>query len=287
MEKAPTQTESPKTDQASNPGQFIRFLGTAGTRFVMLSQIRASGGIWFSYGTCRGVVDPGPGSLVRICKSNPALSPLNINTLVLTHRHIDHSSDMNVLSEGMTLRSPAKKGQVLVTRDAVEGPEPVLLPYFAKKIESIHFHEDKRRTRLDPDVTVESVLHRHHGVECHGLIFRGRGLPTWGLISDTRALPSFPKRYAECRMLIVNTTLYHPWSKLDHFSASEVVSLLEIIHPELVLITHFGPSLLDAGPERVARRLSTARTRVIAASDGMTVDMNGLTVIDDPQEGGR
>ncbi|HAP31749.1 MAG TPA: hypothetical protein DCQ14_01645 [Firmicutes bacterium] len=42
---------------------FIKFLGTAGARFVVSRQLRASGGIWFALGGEQILVDPGPGSL--------------------------------------------------------------------------------------------------------------------------------------------------------------------------------------------------------------------------------
>lgn len=277
MKKTPTLIGSVNhTASAQNPNHFIRFLGTAGTRFIMLSQKRSSGGIWFSYGKCQGVIDPGPGSLVQICSAEPPLSPLDINTLILTHRHIDHSSDLNVLCEGMTLRAHAKKGQVLLTRDSVGGRDAVLLDYFAKKVEHIRLHEDGHMTALSDDVMVESVWHKHHGVECFGLIFRGQGLPTWGVISDTRALPHFAKRYEPCKMLIVNMTLPYPWGKLDHISIPEVSSLLQVLRPELLLLTHLGQAILDREPEKIAARLTTKNTRAVAAEDGMIVDLETL-----------
>ena len=94
------------------PENFIHFLGTAGTRFMMLSQRRSTGGIWFSYGGTIGVIDPGPGSLVKICEASPTLSPIDINTLILTHRHVDHSSDINALAEGMILNSQIGRAHV-------------------------------------------------------------------------------------------------------------------------------------------------------------------------------
>lgn len=257
------------------PANFIRFLGTAGTRFVMLSQRRASGGIWFSYGGCRGVIDPGPGSLVQICRATPPLSAVDVEMLLLTHRHIDHSSDINVLAEGMTLKSKEKKGQVLLTKDSLNEGDSVLLKYLADRIEKIHRHKDGRRTQLGPLVTVESVRHEHHGVQCYGLIFRGRELPTWGIISDTAALPHFPERYAECEMVVINVTLPFPWARLDHMSLPDVASLLEKLSPRVVLLNHMGGHLLDMGPESIADRLATPRTRVIAAADGMIVGLNG------------
>jgi phosphoribosyl 1,2-cyclic phosphodiesterase len=264
----------PETDYSGYPENFIRFLGTAGTRFIMLSQRRASGGIWFSYGGCRGVIDPGPGSLVRICAADPPLSPLDINAIILTHRHIDHCSDVNVLTEGMTLKSPEKKGEILMTDDCTEDGDTVLLGYYAKRLSRIHRHRDGARCKLPGGITVESVRHEHHRVECYGLIFRRDGLPTWGVVSDTAALPEFPDRYRECRVLIMNVTMVHPRPRLDHLSLPDAESLLERLHPRLVLVTHMSGFLLDYGTEKIESRLTTKLTKTIAATDGLVVDLD-------------
>ena len=46
---------------ASDCPDSIRFLGTAGARFVMISQARSSAGVLYSVGGFRLFVDPGPG----------------------------------------------------------------------------------------------------------------------------------------------------------------------------------------------------------------------------------
>jgi phosphoribosyl 1,2-cyclic phosphodiesterase len=239
----------------------------------MLSQRRSTGGVWFSYGGARGVIDPGPGSLVRICEARPELSAIDINTIILTHRHIDHSSDINALVEGMTLMAREKRGMVLLTDDCLDQGDSVLLSFSARKLKKISKHADGHRTEISPSATAESVIHRHHGIQCYGLIFRGDGLPTWGLISDTAALPEFPKRYGECGMIVINTTMPLPRAGLEHMSLPDVESLLQAVSPELVIITHMGGGILDMGPDEAARSMSTKRTRVIAARDGMVIDL--------------
>jgi len=42
----------------------LKFLGTAGARFAMLRQLRASGGLWLRWEDTNLLIDPGPGSLV-------------------------------------------------------------------------------------------------------------------------------------------------------------------------------------------------------------------------------
>jgi len=259
--------------RGSYPENFIRFLGTAGTRFIMLSQRRSTGGIWFSYGGSRGVIDPGPGSLVKICEASPPLSPIDINTLILTHRHLDHSSDINALSEGMILKSRLPRGFVLLTRDCAEDGDRVLMRYLIDRIDKIVVHEDGAIASPVRGVTIESVRHSHHGVQCFGFIIRRAGLPTWGLISDTAPMPDFAQRYAECETLVINATLKFPRARLDHMTITDIKSLLGILRPKIAVITHMGKEMLDLGEEYPARRLSTKYTRVIPARDGMIIDL--------------
>ena len=62
-------------DNFTYPKNFIKYLGTGGARFCMVRQMRWTGGIWFSYGGLKGVIDPGPGSLYHMCSASPALDP--------------------------------------------------------------------------------------------------------------------------------------------------------------------------------------------------------------------
>ena len=89
---------------------YIKFLGTAGARFVMIKQLRASGGLWVSSGETNILIDPGPGSIVRCASSRPKLDPGKLDAIILTHRHLDHANDINVMIEAMTEGGFKKRG---------------------------------------------------------------------------------------------------------------------------------------------------------------------------------
>ncbi len=76
---------------------FLKFLGTGGARFVVSQQLRASGGIWLSFQGTQLLIDPGPGALVKCLSSQPKLDPFKLDGIVLTHRHLDHVADVNIL----------------------------------------------------------------------------------------------------------------------------------------------------------------------------------------------
>lgn len=52
---------------------YIKFLGTAGGRFVVAKQLRSSAGTFISAKGKNVIVDPGPGTLVRSAASRPRI----------------------------------------------------------------------------------------------------------------------------------------------------------------------------------------------------------------------
>lgn len=105
---------------------FIKFLGTSGARFVMIKQLRASGGIWVCCQGTNVLIDPGPGSIVRCAKSRPRLDPTRLDGIILTHRHLDHSGDINVMIEAMTEGGFKKRGAVFCPADAIQEDQVIL-----------------------------------------------------------------------------------------------------------------------------------------------------------------
>ena len=260
----------------SYPDNFLRFLGTGGARFTMLKQLRKTGGIWFTYGGLNGVIDPGPGSLYHMCSAVPQLDPHELRAIMLTHRHLDHSTDLNVTAEAMTGGGFEKQGLVVLPEDSASGSGPVLLKYIAQKVGDVAIAEDGKMIDLGMGVSAEPVTHIHHGVDCFGYIFRKKGLKTWGIISDTRPLEHLAKRYRECSIISINVTFPNKKPRLDHMSAEDAGELLQELHPEVALITHMGVIMIDAGPEKYAKMMSTDKTKVIAGLDGMVVDLDTL-----------
>jgi hypothetical protein len=57
---------------------FIKFLGTAGARFVTMRQLRSGAGVLYSLRGFHFPLDPGPGTLVRCASSRPRMA-------ILTH----------------------------------------------------------------------------------------------------------------------------------------------------------------------------------------------------------
>lgn len=250
------------------PDNFIKFLGTAGARFVMIRQLRRSGGIWIRSGCANVLVDPGPGSLAHCASSRPRLNPATLDGLILTHRHLDHAGDINVMIEAMTEGGFKKRGILFCPRDALDG-DPVVLKYlraFPARIQPL----GPRRKYSCGGFTFETSPRHRHPVETYGLRF-SLGKKKVGYMVDTGYAPGlFP--FYRVDFLIVGVVLVQPRPEIFHLSLPEVSAILQKLRPRDAVLTHFGLRMLEANPAKLARGLSAATgVNVVSARDGMVI----------------
>ncbi|MDR2019128.1 MAG: MBL fold metallo-hydrolase [Syntrophobacterales bacterium] len=247
---------------------FIKFFGTGGARFVAANQIRATGGLWLNYKDTNLYIDPGPGAVVRIRGSKDHFDPSRLDGIILTHKHLDHANDVNIMIEAMTNGGFTKKGVLFCPNDAVSG-DPVVLKYATQYIDRIEVMKEKKSYTVK-DVTFETPVRHIHGVETYGLIFN-LGV-TIGLISDTKFFDELPDIY-HTDYLIVNVLRVEPIDKnlpLDHLSFYDFASIISKAKPKMAIMTHFGFSMIKEKPWLLAEQLKKETgVEVVAAYDGM------------------
>ena len=251
---------------------FIKFLGTAGARFVVSKQLRASGGVWLSVGKTNLYIDPGPGALVRCLSSKPKLEPSTLDGILLTHKHLDHSGDVNVMIEAMTEGGFKKRGTLFAPRDALE-EDPVVLKYVMGYVEKVEVLEEDSEYRIG-DIQFSTARKHQHRVETYGLNFKSTP-HTISFITDTRFFPELPNLYRG-EILVIHVVRLKPVgdNPIDHLSIEDVKSILKKAKPRLTILTHFGMTMIKAKPWVVAAELEKELgLKVIAASDGMKIDL--------------
>lgn len=255
---------------------YIKFLGTAGARFVVSRQLRASGGLWFALGGEQILVDPGPGSLVKCLSSRPRMNPAGLGGIILTHRHLDHSNDVNAMIEAMSDGGRSRKGYLYGPRDTFEGSDPVIQRYIRPFLEETAYLQAGGEYRRRSFILKTPVQHLHP-VETYGLQF----LLHYGnisLIADTAFFPELIEHYRDADILILNVVIYQDRlpQKIYHLNYDEARLLIREIKPQLAILTHFGLSMLQEKPHLLARSLQEElKIRVIAASDGLIVPLTG------------
>lgn len=251
---------------------FVKFLGTAGARYVVAKQLRYSAGTWIELSGTKLLLDPGPGTLLRCRKTRPPLDPEELDGLILTHKHLDHSTDVNVMLEVMAgLGHGGKKGTLLAPRDCVEGDDPVVLKYVRKYPERIELIEEGKAIRVK-DILIKPVSHRHGEAETYGVTLESEE-GKLGFVVDTRFFPELPQRYAGCDLLVLNVVRLKPTPEIDHLSLPEAAEIIKGARPRVAVLTHFGMTMLRANPRELALKLSEELgVEVIAATDGLTIE---------------
>jgi len=250
---------------------FIKFLGTAGARFVMIKQLRSSGGIWLNYKNTNIIIDPGPGSLVHCHSSKPPLNPENLDAIVLTHKHLDHSNDVNVMAEAMTNGGFKKSGALFVPKDAV-GVHGVVLPYIVDYVGEIVFLNKGERLQIG-DISFAVASKNVHPGDTYGLKFF-LGDDVVGIVSDTRYFPKLIDSYNDVTILILNVVFFERHSEVDHLCIDDAVSLIKSIRPKKTILTHFGLSMLKEKPYILEKDMQTTLDmNVTLAYDGYTFSL--------------
>jgi ribonuclease BN (tRNA processing enzyme) len=257
-------------------GDTLKFLGTAGARFVVSTQARHSGGlVWTLAGTTIWV-DPGPGALVRALASRPRVDPAKTDALVVTHRHLDHAGDATAVVEAMTRGGFGRRGALYAPRDALE-EEPVVFRYAQPFVARRGLLTPGGRHELAPGLVLETPLAHDHGVETYGYRLSAPGLVA-GHVVDTYWMDALPEAYAGVDLLVVNTTREKGRDRRYlHLGADDAELLVREIQPRLAVLTHLGMQLVRGGPERIALGISE-RTGVptVAARDGWLLDLGDL-----------
>ncbi len=248
----------------------ITFLGTAGARFVVTSQLLASGGMWLSLSGTEILLDPGPGCLVQATKRK--LRAYKLSAIILSHRHLDHSADVNIMIEAMTRGGFRPRGRLFAPADALEN-EPVIFSYLRNFLDGIEVLREGGSYSVG-NVSFETPLRHIHPVETYGIIFK-TAEHTFSYITDGRYSDSLGQKYRG-ELLIINVVLLEP-RPIDHLSVADAERIISEIKPRAAILTHFGMNLWRARPWEVAQRM-TEKTgiRVIAARDGMKFDLAQL-----------
>ena len=255
-----------KKEKAAN---FIKFLGTAGARFVMINQLRASGGIWISYKGTNVLIDPGPGSIVRCAASKPRLDPTKLDGIILTHRHLDHTGDINVMIEAMTEGGFKKRGVVFCPNDALN-EDPIFLKHVVTFPEKIEILEENKKYCVGEFEFMTSMKHIHPAVT-YGLKFN-MNKTSVSLLTDTRYFPQLVDFY-KTDILIICVVFFEPRPGVDHLCLADAEEIIRQVQPKEAILTHFGMTMLRSKPhiqaEAMSKRLGIA---VEAAYDGMTLE---------------
>lgn len=122
-----------------------------------------------------------------------------------------------------------------------------------------------------------SVRHTHP-VETYGVKFRKGPRTTIAFLVDTQYFEGLARAYEGAEVLVVNVVLErpHPTRAIMHLSLDDAAAVIRAVRPRKAVLTHFGMTMLRARPRELAERLTRELgVVVVAASDGMTLELDG------------
>jgi phosphoribosyl 1,2-cyclic phosphodiesterase len=240
-------------------------MGTAGARFMVAQQVAASGGLFVESDGARISLDPGPGAIVQYARRQIDLTTLA--AIVVSHRHLDHANDLNVMVEGMTDGGFSHRGTVMCPSDVLD-EDPLLLRYVRRFPREI--------VRLAPqtsytvgDISFTTSRRHVHQVETYGFRF-GDGL---GWVTDSGYYDGIAEEHA-ARVMVLHTILLHCRPELPHLCVADVERIVRDAQPQRAYLTHYGKTVWDAKPSEIAAGMSQRLgIDVQAAHDGLTIEI--------------
>jgi len=233
---------------------------------VLLTQRRYSGGIWLDFESTM-ILDPGPGALIRALQFGKRLGELD--AVLVSHRHLDHYNDAEVMIEAMTHGTRRRRGLLVINKNALgyiseyhQNAVKVLVPEPGEE-----FRVNKLKIRALPTFNHEEGT----GFK----FFTEKGTVTYA--SDTGYSEDLMEYYSDSRILILNVIFPNSKEIKTHLNTENASKIVKEIKPELAVIQHFGVSMLNANPNREANFIERKTgVKTIAARDGMTVDLENL-----------
>ncbi len=248
----------------------VKFLGTAGGRFAAINQIRKSGGIWLTRDKTDILIDPGPGSLVNCLSSRPKLNPKKLDGIILTHSHIDHSNDINIMIEAMTNGGFDNKGKVFLPKEALER-DNVIMKHFRDHVSEINYLEEMKEYEIG-NISFSTPKRNIHGVESYGINFFGKDISI-SIISDTKFYEEIIDFFTG-DIIILNVVLLESIDEIKRLSVKDAEYIIKKVKPKLAILTHFGMKIIKANPWEIAEKMSKKLGQnIIAARDGMNLNL--------------
>lgn len=260
----------------------LTFLGTGGGRFTTLFQERATGGLYLEDDATRLHIDPGPGALTQLHRAG--LDPRDTTGVLVTHKHLDHANDANLVVAGMTRGGTEQRGYLAGSVSVVEGHEhdpPIITPYHKGLVAEVTTARPGQSARIS-GMRVEFLETEHRDPTNVGFkLHTSDGVISY--LTDTVVRDHILDQLQASRVIVLGITRPKGAPIPDHLSTEDAVNVAEQYEPDLLVLTHLGLKLLRQGAEPEAAFVEEETgVRTVAAEDLMTVDVGETILVEEP-----
>lgn len=250
----------------------LTFLGTGGGRFVIITQIRASGGFILEMDGEMICVDPGPGTLVKAVQNKINLRKLT--GVVVTHTHPDHATDAEIVVEAMSIGAKKRRGIVIGNKYLLKGDAKT---YYTPLFSKYHLEAVNKYYALKPgksahigSIKVTAVKTKHRDSKAIGIVFEGS--EKIGYTSDTEYFNGLEDYYRDCDYLIINCLRPRDDAWPEHMNIEMAEKLIRKTKPGMAILTHVGMKLLHKVDYEARVITRNTGVKTIAAKDNMILN---------------
>jgi len=247
----------------------IKFIGTGGGRYVMISQERLTGGLVIEHSNSLVAIDPGPSAVYGYKLFGVPV--WRIDGLIVSHGHPDHYAEADVVIEGMTHGGQVKKG-LLAISEYMHARGYGVSPYHRNLVEKYYVLKEGISVSINSlRVHPFRVFHTEPSTTGFRIEVGGK---TITYVADTKYFSKLRHYIDKSDLVILPVTLPRDYRLPHHLNTSDAVMLLKDVDIGLCVITHFGAKMIEIGPEREAKWIKD-RTgcEVIAARDGLNIEL--------------
>ncbi|MEK6900216.1 MAG: MBL fold metallo-hydrolase [Nanoarchaeota archaeon] len=249
----------------------IIFLGTAGSPAVVSKQLRFSGGIIIQVGDLQFHLDPGPGALSQAKEYGVNLH--NTSVVLVTHNHINHCNDLNVVIDAMTHGGIEQRGILVASKSVLQPSEkqhPFLTKYHQGLVEKIIPVEKNHKIGVEV-VEIHALSAEHTDSSAVGFKFYCPNFIV-SYTGDTQLTPKLLEELSGSDLLILNVPYPGESAAGMNLDMNAATQIIAHVRPRMAILTHFGMQMLKADPIVQAREVQRVTgIQTIAAYDGLAV----------------
>ncbi len=222
----------------------LLFLGTGGCRYCMIKQRRQTGGFILRDGDFMLAVDPGPGALVHGIRNGVDFGELD--GIFVSHPHLDHEGDAEILIEGMTDGCKTDRGVLISNKDYLrsDNTSSSISTYHRQAVGEELIVEDGDEYIFENGIKLQFLEVDHKNVTTTGFKLTKNG-KTFSYIPDTDMFDELPKKFEESDYMVVSCARPYSDSWKGHLGLYNVIELEEHIDPEKLFVTHLGTKFIE------------------------------------------
>ncbi|NOR84855.1 MBL fold metallo-hydrolase [archaeon] len=255
----------------------IRFVGTGGGRMATTTQLRKTAGLYLELQGVRIYLDPGPGALVYARAEKLPLEKLDC--VIVSHAHIDHINDAQVLIEAMTHGAREKRGIFVGTKSVMKQ----ITDYHKDAPNSVLIVKAGDKFKIgDLNVIATKTIH----TDAYGVGFKFFASKKISYVGDTIYSKEISKAHASADILILNCLYLVNENKgkniefAKHMDLDDAIKFVLDIKPKLCILQHFGMGMILKKPwEKAILVEEKTGVKTVAARDGQIFDVSGAVTV--------